>query len=59
MVTLKIISKYHDIELEQMKYPNDIVKVTPARAKKLTGMGLAEIIKIDKLSKKEYAEIKG
>lgn len=59
MVKVRVIKKFDDIVLEKRVLPDFAMEVTPERAKKLTSMGLCEIIKIDKLSKKEYEAIKG
>ena len=57
MVTVKTIRKYNDIELDKEVQVGFIQSVSPSRAKKLIGMGLVELLKISKLSKKEYAEV--
>ena len=57
MVTVKTIRKYHDIELDKHVSVGFTQDVSVQRAKKLIGMGLVELLKISKLSKKEYAEV--
>ena len=58
MVEVIVKKKYSDIELDRKVLENEKLELSPLRAKKLASMGLIEIIKINKLSKKEYEDIK-
>ncbi len=53
MVTLNIVRPYFDVELNRKVLPRESLVVDVDRARKLTSMGLAEIVRIDKLSKKK------
>jgi len=59
MVLVEIVKKYSDVELERTIQVGEKLEVSVERAKKLASMGLASIIKIDKLNKKEYGELTG
>jgi hypothetical protein len=52
MVRVKTIKEYHDIELDKKVQKDFEQEVSIERARKLTSMGLVEILRIDKLSKK-------
>lgn len=51
MVTLNIRKPYFDVELKRKVLPKEEMIVDITRARKLTSMGLAEVIKIEKLVK--------
>lgn len=53
MVTIKTIKTYFDVVLNKSITPGFVNRVPPARARKLLSMGLAEILEIDKLKKRE------
>jgi hypothetical protein len=57
MVKISIIKGYEDMELNRKVLPKEILEVSISRAKKLTSMGLAELLSINKLNKEEYYEI--
>lgn len=59
MVKIKTLKKYDDIELGRVVNRGEELEVSVNRAKKLVGMGLAELLIINKLSKREYYEITG
>jgi hypothetical protein len=49
MVKLRVIKKYHDIELEKKLEPGYEFEVPLERAKVLLPTGFVEIVKIEKL----------
>jgi len=53
MVKIRIVKKYFDVELNKNVEPKIELEVSDERAKKLCSMGLAEILHIDKFSKKK------
>lgn len=49
MVTIKILKKYDDVVLNRRVLPGEVLQVDIERATKLLGMGLAEVLKIDRI----------
>jgi len=59
MVEVQVVKKYDDIELGRKVQLKERIETTPERAKKLAGMGLVSIIRVNKLTKEEYERITG
>ena len=59
MVKVVVARRYFDTELQRQMTVKEEIKVTAPRALKLVSLGLVDIIKLDKLSSKDYETIRG